>query len=286
MILPADYLRRLGAGADQCELYERRFPEGVRLDPDFVEQASTSGIDLDGVARLALKGHPLERYADMYGRLRTDFRRSILAYMNLGTVEEEEKKILRICGLQLIVAVRSMGGVAATLHSRSQRSSALKTYELSSSLYEFFESARAKSVVIGGRPPAVPSGSVPSRFRGRSVSPWIPTASRSVRPDLDRRALSPFWRVPGPRPDAWVRIAYDPVGPDGPLGDWFVHSSCTLEAGSVVDKGFVHDVSGPWPGPHPVGGMAEVDRVSVELGLLCRGIRPGGAVEVFGLLSG
>jgi len=286
MRMPSDYFRCLGVEDDQSSMYERWFPEGARLNPEFVDLAVRIGLDLDGVARRALKGHPLSRYADMYGRLRVNFKRSLQELRRLGEVEKEEAKMRKLCGLQLVVAVRSMGGVGATLYSRSQRSPVLKTYELSPEVHEFLERAKAGRVILGGRPPAVPSGSMSIRFRGRSMSPWLPTFSPSPHRDIDKGALASFWAIPGPRPNSWVRIAYDQAGPDGPLADWFVHSACTLEDGSVVDKGFVHTVPGPWAGPHPISGMAEVDRVSVQLGLLCRGIRPGGAVEVFGLLSG
>lgn len=107
----------------------------------------------------------------------------------------------------------------------------MRTRELSTPLWEFFlGSVSAHSLARPTTPTwsrgAVLSGRECGDFPGRVVSSWIgvpgrvPRGSQSVS---EERILSP---EPA---NSWVRVCFDPTGPDGVLGDWFILAGCSAE---------------------------------------------------------
>ena len=68
--LPATYFRRLGMSDIECEAYESAFPDGAVIGLGFVDFCASSGIDIDGLARMALSGRHFKRYESFYSMAR------------------------------------------------------------------------------------------------------------------------------------------------------------------------------------------------------------------------
>lgn len=73
VLLPKDFLRAAGVGEEESVAYERAFPEGVAAGPAFVAFCSSSGIDVDTLARKVLSGRELRRYSSAYATARAHF---------------------------------------------------------------------------------------------------------------------------------------------------------------------------------------------------------------------
>lgn len=70
VLLPRDFFRSSGAPESDCLAYEKAFPSGVVAGPAFVDFCSSSGVDIDSLARKVLTGRELRRYTGAYATAR------------------------------------------------------------------------------------------------------------------------------------------------------------------------------------------------------------------------
>lgn len=299
MVFPVQYFRKIGASQEQSALYDSVFDCPAPLDGNFVEKCVDAGIDLDWAARSVLRGTAIEKYIRVHLQSRSHFLDSVsmIGWMKLSDTQAFEKRrsdllreFRRTIGLIFIACIRSMGFVpmsrSVTVIGSSGGLSSMRTMEMTSKLFSFFEASVSGFFVV--RPPGDSwvrgtriSGLEPPVYRGRKVTPWIPTAHPSVKKFSDE--VLPLWHFAGLRPKSWIRVAYGALGESGPLNDWLI--LCHVQT----------KVSVPGSPPGEViqlpieGGLADMvstDQAFVRRKTYGAEVIYDGSVELFGLSSG
>lgn len=156
------------------------------------------------------------------------------------------------------------------------RSLCVRTHLLTEQVHSFFLRSLEEVSVLGHDfEPSIDrskiSGREPVGFRGRQITPWIPgplpsgrgrAGSVRTRSDLETvvavggrwPAFSPelvfLWPQLRSVPMSFSRYVFDPEGPGGLLGDWYIQSFCSMsgdgEAGWTIGRGrFAHSTAEP-----------------------------------------
>lgn len=105
----------------------------------------------------------------------------------------------------------------------------MRSSPLSEPLWSLFSGSVSAHSVARPMLPAwtrgpVLSGRFSPHFPGRIITPWLSVPGRIPR---GAQVVSEDRLLSSSPPSSWVRICFDPDGPGGPLGDWFILSGCT-----------------------------------------------------------
>lgn len=166
---------------------------------------------------------------------------------------------------------------------------------MTQSISDLFERSLSNHSLVRPRDPTwsrgpVLSGREPRFFPGRVVTPWLAVrgVTSETSPAVPEGVLTGEGSVL-----AWIRACFDPMGPGGPLGDWFVFCRCSSTGGwfagrsvlvhhtfsGAVTSSFLHrgkvDRSNWWSKLSSMDSSAAVDDA------YGRGVLHDGSVEAF-----